>query len=314
MEPDKLRTIAEHSGTTVSTVRRVLGHCSGIAAETREAVIYAQCSLNHPTAHSAHRLYVMLPDNPKFFWHNALDVLNGYAFDPPVKLSFYPSLQQNNALKRYLEPLLTEEHIALIVAADLTAEQQVMVSKIAQHSFVIQLCHHTPISGTVAVTADAYADGVALGATAATYTPKNTVILQRPGSHSFSECCRGFENGLGLPVVYVTEPEEGPLYSSMLARLLEPLNNVDMVFSPSGRTAELCRAIYKLRRNIRCVGCELSPQLEKMPKNTAVCAVLQQDLAAQTRTALELAKAYLAHNIWPIKTAYTLPSHIVKTF
>ena len=310
MEPDKLKTIAEHSGTTVSTVRRVLGHCSGIAVETRKAVIGAQCSLNHPTARSKHRLYFMLPDNPKFFWHNAISVLNGYAFDPPVKLSFYPSLQQSAPLSEYLEPLLNEEHVAVIVAADLNAEQQALLAAIAKRSLVIQLCHHTPIENTVTVSADAYADGFALGAAAAAYTPASTVILERPESHSFSECCRGFEAGLARPVIRLREPDEGPLYSSMLARLLAPFGNVDMVFSPSGRTAELCRAIHKLRRNIRCVGCEISPQLKKMPENAAVCAVLQQDLATQTRTALELAKAYLVNNEQPSETVFTIPSHI----
>jgi hypothetical protein len=254
----------------------------------------------------------MLPDNPKFFWHDALTVLNGYAFNPPVKLSFYPSLQQNALLSSYLEPLLYEDHVALILAADLTAEQQTIVSKIAEHSLVIQLCHHTPIPNTVTVSADAYADGFALGVAAAAYSPAAAAVLERPESHSFSERCRGFEAGLGLPVIRMPEPDEGPLYSSMLARLLEPLDNVDMVFSPGGRTAELCRAVHKLRRNIRCIGCEISPQLKKMLETSRVCAVLQQNLAAQTRTALELAKAYLATDTHPNTTAYTIPSRITQ--
>ena len=314
MESDKLKAIAAHSGTSVSTVRRVLGHCAGIAPATREAVIGAQCALNHPAARTNRRLHFMLPDNPKFFWHRALDVLNAHPFDPPVKLSFYPSLQQHGTLKTYLEPLLAEQNAVLILAADPDAEEQALLERIAQHSFVIGLCQFAPVAGAVYVGADAYADGYALGQLAAQQlgSPR-TAVLENNRSHSLRESCRGFIDGLGSPVTVLPEPSEGPLYASMVARTLAPLGEWDLVFCPGGRTAELCRGVYKLRQNTRFIGYELSPQLRKMPENTAALALLQQNIAEQTRTALALAVAYLADGTRPSQAAYHIPSRILTT-
>lgn len=313
METDKLKAIAEHSGTSISTVRRVLGHCAGIAPETREAVIGAQCTLNHPTACTDRRIYFILPDNPKFFWHKALDVLNGHPFDPPIKLSFYPSLQQHSLLKTYLEPLLTEENAVLILAADPDEGEQQLIAQIAKRSLVIQLCQYTPIEGTVYVGADAYADGYALGQMATQHlgSPR-TAVLKGEHSYTQEESCRGFIDGLGSPATVLPEPDEGPLYASLVARTLAPLGDLDLVFCPGGRTAELCRGLYKLRNQatIRCIGYEASPQLRKMPEKPLVFALLQQDIASQTRTVLSLAKDYLITGVRPASSTYYIPSRI----
>lgn len=310
MEHDKLKAIAHHSGTSVSTVRRVLYHCSGVAAETRQAVINAQCALQHSLESSGRRLYFILPDNPKFFWHQALNVLNGYLFDPPVKLSFYPSLQQHALLKTYLEPLLAEDNAVLILAADLNQEESELVSCIAERCPVIQLCRYTPLAGTTYVGADAYKDGLALGEYARKTAVAQAVIL-KPQGYNAGETCRGFAEGYGHPVTVIPEPEEGNLYPSMVARALDEHKNAELVFSPSGRTAELCRAIHKLRRPLHCYGCEVSAQLKSMPESHTVRALLQQNLAEQTRTALELARAYLQNGTPPEKSAVIVPSKIV---
>ncbi len=309
MEPDKLKEIAIHSGTSVSTVRRVLNHCSGVAAETRTAVINAQCSLQHAQAVGGKNLYFILPDNPKFFWHQALTVLNGYLFDPPVKLSFYPSLQQHELLKTYLEPLLSEKNAVLILAADLNEEESELVRRIAERHPVIQLCRHTPIEGTAYVGADPYKDGFMLGEYAR-QTPVEQAVIFQPQGYNASETCRGFAEGYGRFVTMLPEPNEGNLYSSLAARSLAALPNVGLVFSPSGRTAELCRAIHKLRRPIHCYGCEVSSQLKAMPESHSVRGLLQQNFAEQTRTALELAKSYLQSGTPPTEHVI-IPSKIV---
>lgn len=313
MDSDKLRAIAEQSGTTVATVRRVLGHCSGIAAETREAVIRAQCALKHSLPPDERRLHLILPDNPKFFWHKALHVLNGYRFNPPVKLSFYPSLPQSTQLSTYLEPLNEADISVLILAADLDRAQQETVARIAERSLVIQLCHHTPIPNTVYVGADAYADGLALGQYAARHGFSRAAVLKRPHSHTIAERCRGFADGFGAPVITVDEPTEDALYASLLARTLEPLGDIDLVFSAGGRTAETCRALHKLRSGLRCLGFELSPQLQKMAEKDAVLALMDQNIAAQTRTALELAITYLCDGTRPTEACITVPSKLIET-
>ena len=313
MDSDKLRAIAERSGTTVATTRRVLNHCSGIASETRDAVIRAQCALNHPIEVGERRLHFILPDNPKFFWHKALHVLNGYYFDPPVKLSFYPSLPQSTQLATYLEPLKDVNENVLILAADLDPAQQEAVAHIAKRSLVIQLCHHTPLPNTVYVGSDAYTDGYTLGKLAAKHGYKRAVTLRRRGSHTLDERCRGFTDAFGPSVSTIDEPEENSLYPSLVARAIAPLSDVDLVFSAGGRTAETCRALYKLRSGIRCVGFELSPQLQKMPENEAVFALLNQDIATQTRRALEHAIAYLRDGTRPTTEYCTIPSKLIET-
>ena len=313
MDSDKLKAIAEQSGTTVATARRVLNHCSGIAAETRDAVIRAQCALNHPIALGERRLHLILPDNPKFFWHKALHVLNGYYFDPPVKLSFYPSLPQSTQLTAYLEPLRDVDGNVLILAADLDHAQQETVARIAEHSLVIQLCHHTPLPNTVYVGSDAYADGYVLGESVVGHGCKKAVMLRRRGSHTIRERCRGFADGFGSSVIEIDEPEDNALYPSLVARAIAPLDGVDLVFSAGGRTAETCRALYKLRSGLRCLGFELSPQLQKMTEKSAVLALMNQDIAAQTRTALELAIAYLRDGTRPTTEYCTIPSKLIET-
>ncbi len=315
MNSDELRRIAETSGTSVSTVRRVLGHCAGIAEETRQTVIRARDALT-PSADGSHRIHVILPDNPKYFWHQAFEVFNGYTFSPPAKFSFYPSLSQHETLRSYLLPLAEVDNAVLIIAANLNTEECETVARIAQHSLVIQLCEYTPLPGSVYVGADAYADGVALGEFAANEMPNaRTVMFERAENHNMNARCRGFADGLATSVVSLPEPGDSKLYASLTARAIsEHAPNAELVFCPSGQTAEVCRGLHKLRGQTRavCVGTELSPTLKKMEERQSVLAVVQQNLAEQTRIALRLATDYLANGTRPAQPQYLVPSILWK--
>ncbi len=316
MKSDELRRIAEHSGTSVSTVRRVLSHCAGITEETRRSVIDALDAQHSADGYSpSRRVHIILPDNPKFFWHRAFDVFNSHPFSPPAQFSFYPSLAQHDVLKTYLEPLLTEEHSVLIYSANLDAAERSLVERIAVHSLVIQLGEYTPLPGTVFVGSDSYGDGIRLGQLAAAHIQKpHVALLSRRENANMCERCRGFVDGLGegATIHRLTEPEEQPLYASLLARLLSDVHdNLDFVFSPSGRTAELCQALHKLRgqTSARAIGYELSPQLKKQQNGSSLFAVMEQNIAEQTRIALRLTDAYLSEGILPEQVRYITPPY-----
>ena len=316
MKSDELRRIAEHSGTSISTVRRVLSHCSGITEELRHTVIRAQESQNISShAEHTHRVSVILPDNPKFFWHRAFDVFNSHPFSPPAKFSFYPSLAQHTMLKTYLEPLVSRNGSVLIYSANLNAEECDLVAQIAKHSLVIQLGEYTPIPHTVFVGSGAYDEGVRLGslASAAVEHPC-VVLLERKENINMCERCRGFIDGLGAgaTVHRLPEPEEQPLYSSLLARLLSEIpDTIHFVFSPSGRTAELCSALHKLRNHTeaRAIGYELSSPFKKQQSTAPLFAVIEQNIAEQTRIALRLADAYLSDGSLPECNEYITPPY-----
>ncbi|MBP3435924.1 MAG: LacI family DNA-binding transcriptional regulator [Clostridia bacterium] len=318
MKSDELRRIAEHSGTSVSTVRRVLNHCAGITEETRRSVIDALDAQHSADGYSpSRRVHIILPDNPKFFWHRAFDVFNSHPFSPPAQFSFYPSLAQHDVLQTYLEPLLTEKHSVLIYSANLDAAERSLVERIADHSLVIQLGEYTPLPGTVFVGSDSYGDGVRLGQLVAAHsrTP-HVALLSRPENINMCERCRGFVEGLGAASVhYLNEPEEQPLYASLLARLLNGVNDdLDFVFSPSGRTIELCQALYKLRKQSHAVGIgyELSPRLRSQLNTAPLFAVLEQNIAEQTRIALRLSDQYLSNGTRPKQERYITSSILWK--
>lgn len=309
MDSDKIKEIAAHSGASVSTVRRVLGHCSGITDETRTNVIRSQCTLSHPDTDTNRRVFFVLPDNPKAFWHQALTVLNGHPFNPPVKLSFYSSLQQQTALTNYLQPVLQERDTALILAASLTDEQRELVSQIAKHNLVIQLCERSAVDNTVYVGADAYREGYDIGKRV---TATRIAIVRRAGNFNVGERIRGFTDAVGhIPVVTVEEPTDRTLYASLLARELHALSPApDLVFCPGGYATETCQAIYKLHATtpMRCITWEHPKTNDRtIPLLTAVAT---QTLADQTRTALQLAAAFVNEGTRPAQNEYIHPSRI----
>lgn len=310
MDSDKLKEIAAHSGTSISTVRRVLGHCAGISDETRATVIRSQCTLAHAVTGPKRRVYFILPDNPKSFWHQALTVLNGYSFDPCVKLSFYSSLQQQSTLDTYLQPLLQERDAVLILAASLNTEQCALVSQIAAHNLVIQLCERSPIDTAVYVGADAYHEGYTLGEWASAHA-KRIAVVRRDGNFNVSERIRGLMDAATVPVVTVTEPDERTIYASLLARELHALSPVpDLLVCPGGYATESCQAAYKLRDTIpmRCITWERPTSNDRT--DPLLVATVQQSLEEQTRTALQLATAFVQNGTLPAQTEYLIPSRI----
>ena len=309
MESDKLKQIAEQSGTTVSTVRRVLGHCAGISSETRKSVIGAQCALKHVVEQGDRRAYCILPDNPKAFWHKAVDVLNGHPFFPSLKLSFYSSLQQSSTLTAYLQPLLDVTETVLILGASLNNEQRSLVEQITQNNLVIQLCEDSNVQGALYVGCDAYADGYALGEWASSNASR-VGILQNPTNHNVCERIRGFKDALGeVPYVLVDEPAEKQLYASHLARSLYAVSpQPDLLFCPGGNALEVCQAVHKLR----------APSLkyilwESTLQQPQLIATVRQPLAEQMRTALQLATSFLANGTYPEQNRYITPSKITYT-
>ena len=310
MSKTNLEEIARRSGVSKSTVSRVLNNCPGVDGELREAVIaavrddYAATAKNESPAD----VCVVLPDNPKFFWHRINETLSSCEEGLRIRTYVYSSLSKASVLCDYFERIEQSNVKAVIFAGYAEGEARARMEHLADTRLLIRLCEYDPMPNAFFVGANAYEDGRLLGERLVRQAQdahrRGVALIERGDSYNCRLREQGFLEAVGdrLHVERVAAPKDFRLWSSHLARALSGIvDRFDYVFCSEGVTVPSCGAIRKLRlgRRIGYFGFESPPSAEPYLESGEICALMVQDPAEQARVALSLCKKYLEQHLYP---------------
>ncbi len=321
MKQQKLTEISRVSGKSVSTVSKVLRGCGGVDADTRETVLRAASltggALYEP---SKQDVFVILPDNPKYFWHKACAEIQKSRLS--VTLKFFSAIRKEQGealLERYIEEATETGARALILAAHLPERLRRRVEELACRMLVIQLCEYTPSVNTFFVGSDGRQDGRALASAiqGVVDRPLHIGVMTGAVSHASIERVEGFVQGLPdhARLFYVEKPTVIELYASHLARRIDALGvPLDYFFCFDGITTAACDALYKLRSKMdtRLIGFEYPPTAQKHAEAGRIAALAVQAPDRQMQRALALAERYVKNRLFPDQKYCYVPSRIYR--
>lgn len=321
MNKQRVAEISYKSGKSASTVSKVLRNCPGVDPETRAAVRSAlgtdeASGLIRSRDREGARICVILPDNPKYFWHRALSVLDWRKERVITKI--YSDLRREESDREVaicLDEAIAEKVSAIILAARPGQALQERLACMAKDMLILQLCEYTPVVNSFYVGSDPYGDGVALAAAVKEKETGRPVVgvIRREGDCSYEPRTQGFLDALGgrADVFFVDQPEYTSLYASHLARAIDGLGvRLDYLFCCSGLTAGTCDAIYKLKGKMKTqyIGFELPPVAKKHWDGGRIAALAVQKPEEQLRVALALAEHYVREHRFPDEKMHYLPS------
>lgn len=320
MKSQKISHIAALSGKSKATISRVLNNCPGVDNSIREEVMQVVCAHPDITAapESPSDLCIILPDNPKFFWHDALEVASRTQI--PKQVWVYSHMQKNTILHSYMDRLEASNASALIFAGTPDARLCERLEQFASgNHLLIQLCEYTPIRNSFYVGSEFYRDGFRLGRQLLSRQKdaiRHIAILERKDVVSCRERNRGFVDAFqdcGIRISYLEEPQKGSLYPAQLARMIAGCEMpVTHLFCASGCTVQACDALRKIKNHrIGYVGFECPPGTRKYRENGTVCALAVQNISKQTEKAISFAEAYLQTRTAPDRKYTYIPSRLL---
>jgi DNA-binding LacI/PurR family transcriptional regulator len=321
MKQQKLSEISRASGKSVSTVSKVLRGCGGVDAETRTHILCTAADMRGSAGElTGNDIFVILPDNPKYFWKKACGAIRQSEIPVTLRLIAAISREQGEALlAHYISEAEASGARALILAAHLSDRLKQRLELLAQRMLVIQLCEYEPISNTFFVGSNGVQDGRALASCISTdpTRPLNVGVLRGAVSHTGVARTEGFLQGLPAEVrlFYVEKPSTAELYASHLARAIDALGvPLDYLFCFDGLTTPACDALYKLRNQMqtRLIGFEYPPTAEKHVAAGRIAALAVQAPDEQTRLALSMAERYVRHRCFPDEKYCYVPSVILQ--
>ena len=263
---------------------------------------------------------MILPDNPKYFWGDAIREIRKWDSRATVRLKLLSRIgsdQTSALLGEYVEEAVAAKASALILAAHPDEALCRRLAQLAEERLVIQLCEHTPIPNTFFVGSDPYSDGLALSRCLPTASsPMRIGVLNANPSQTGAERIQGFLDGVGerAELYFPTPPPTGYLYPARLARALNEMDiPLDYLFCNDGITAPVCDALYKLKDKMhtRLIGFEYPPAAEPHWNRGRIEALALQDIGAQTALALTLAYRFLTERVYPEQKKTCLPSEIL---
>lgn len=307
MKQQYLGDISRESGKSVSTVSKVLRGCGGVDPDTRETILCTVARMNLPSYEpKMSDIYAILPDNPKFFWHQAYEAIKQSTL--PIQLKIFSALRGDNGylISQYVEEAVAAGARVLIISAHINETLQARLAELACSMLVIQFCEYTPISNTFFVGSNGFETGKALADSLQVEgdRPLNIGVLRMRLSQGSEQRLDGFLNALpsSVRLFSVERPSNPELYASQLARAIDALGvPLDYLFCFDGMTTAACEAIYKLRAKMqtRLLGFEYPPMAQKHMEAGRIAALAVQNPDEQMRTALSLAEEYLRKRIYP---------------
>ncbi len=319
MKKQNMTEISQKSGRSLSTVSKVLRNCPGVDPETRAAV---RSAMEGDSATELIRrgkkgqICVILPDNPKYFWHRALSVIKEK--DGGIVTKIYSSInreEKDREVSLCVREAVEAGASAVILAACPEGTLRDELARLAGEMLIVQLCEYTPIPNTFYVGSDPYRDGAALAraVTAKEGCRPCVGVIRRSEISSCERRTQGFLDTLGdrARILHIDQPELSTLYASHLARAIDCVGErLDYLFCCSGMTDRVCDALYKLkgRMSARYVGFEYPPAAQKHWDAGRIAALAEQKIEEQLETALGLARIYVNEQRFPDKKFTYLPS------
>lgn len=317
MKNADLKTIAALAQTSPSTVSKVLNHCHGVDSVMRDRVFRAADSVRARVPEGACDLYVLLPENPAYFWRErttpALRDIPGLTVKHNVYTVLHDSAQ-DGYVSRYLAQAERSGARAVIAACTPTAAERAQLAALAQRRLVILLSEDADVPNAFYVGSDARQDGAEIGRRFAQDGGAGLpVILTAPDNKNCVEREQGFRAAAGEAAAGAAAlplPLYGKLFPAKTAALLSALPPAPeyRIYSAAGMLDEVCLAAKKARIFDRCV---FYGHDARRPQQERVRAVMAQAVERQSAVAVELAREYLLTGLYPVQKRTIIPSTLI---
>ena len=164
MDENTIGEIAKKLNISRSVVGRVLRHCGGVDAKTRQMILSASTSFVRDS-YGECAVYLISPDVPLYFWRplrrGIEDKLR--ALEIPFKTNICTRVKDESVLLRYLDEAEKLGAKAIILSARMTPAIQARLEALTSQHLIILLSEYHEIVNAFYVGSDAYRDGYAMG-------------------------------------------------------------------------------------------------------------------------------------------------------
>ncbi len=318
-----LEEIARETNTTKSTVSKTLNHCSGVDYQLRERILKsAQTHITSDSSSVSRDIYIILPDNPKYFWANASSAISQYKKKADIKLNLYSHISYSETIiDSYLDESEQCKSKVLIIVGMLTLNQIRRIEELSTNRLTILLSVANTVNNAFFVGADSFADGYKLAQTFLKHHPitKRFLLITVNDSEYSKSRSAGFVAGAGdVDVLSLRLNAEKPaLIPSITARELSELGiveTIDCVVSIDGVTHKIYNGINKLKLKKRpyCIGFECSPADRELLERGELRLLSNQDIRTQMHLALDYATDFLQRSVFPDTKYSYIPSTLLK--
>ena len=313
MEKVHLKEIARLTGTSPSTVSRVLNHCGGVDSLTRDRVFRAADALRFPGQEGTGcDLYFITPELPAFFWKERLyPELLAAEQRFRCKYNVYTGLHDGSVL-RYLEEAERLQARVVVAVCTPTSAERAALEALAERALVILLSEYAEVKNAFYVGSDPERDGFLLGRFFAGQGGGQPAALTCPDNENCRARVRGFRSGAGTDrITELPLPPFGKMFPARTAALLHGLPGTGRywLYSAAGLPDELALAVRKAGLVGKAV--LLGHDLRRPDPQRNVLACVNQRIEEQARTALSLAAEYLARGLCPAEKRTIVPSEFL---
>lgn len=164
MKETQVEKIAKDLNVSPSVVVRTLRHCSGVDSETRHRILMEAENLQEPVYRGC-RIYVILPDTPRYFWEplrlGVKDVLERDIV--PFKVNVFTKPSDETAILRYLSEAEQMDAQVIIIAGYSTDQIRRRIDEIKEDRLILFLSEYTDLTNTFYCGSDTFSDGFQMG-------------------------------------------------------------------------------------------------------------------------------------------------------
>lgn len=309
MRKKDLEYLAEKARVSVSTVSKVIHHCSGVDNITRQTLLdLAEQEKLYPLEEDYKPIHVLLPDNPKYYWNDLTRGIRENCDSSRMKLSIFTRLNDSDViLSRYLQEA-QQAHAKLIITAALPGMQcEQQLHQLLPTIPVFLVTETLNLSGSVFFGADGYTDARRLGERFAQLHPERTRILclTMPNATLHQQRKQGFFSAFpekfcvgSLPL-----PHQDPLAAHIARQLYDFYQKTpfDAVYCTDGLMPFVCQSLQKasLADRVICTGHENPKTNQAYFESGLLACTVDQDRYGQGMLAGRCAMEYLETGCLP---------------
>lgn len=317
MKKHDLTDLAQKTKTSKSTISRALNHCPGVDPETRRRILEAA---GPQSSSSGADLVMILPDTPRYFWNPAFTALQEDTADLQRIFHLYSRLYDTGEVGLYLEQAARHEARLMLLSVADTPETLSLLRTYAGKIPLFFLSEYLDIPGTFYIGSNAHEDGRRLGeAYLARFRGFSRVVcLSSDANGNGRRRLEGFTEAIlkegGSQPRSIALPSPGKSLSAQLARLLHDScpDGFDCIVCADGFLPQVCLAVQKLglHKRVICLGFENPPGNRPYLESGMIAAYIEQDIVAQCRTAVTLARTFLESGTYPASKYTYCPSSL----
>lgn len=320
MKNHDLDVLSKAAGTSRATVSKVLNHCDGVGDGLREKVIKAAHAFQLSENPADTDLYVILPDNPKYFWGEARAGVRQSGVSVRYKMNLYSELPGNSTVVEDYLNQAKQLNAKMIVIAAAEPSLFPLLRAAAKETPILFLSEYVDIENTFYVGSDAFRDGFTLGKAYLDEFIKysHIICLTKDDNINCSKRAEGFKKAIeGRGELTFQKLQLPPFTKSLPAQLARMLKKTisdeksTCVFCTDGITSQISLAVSKAGFRCACIGFENPDDYRACERGGKVAAYIRQNVSLQAATAMQLAEKYVNTGFFPDQKSTYINSDLV---